>query len=284
MMPQTPKAFQSGATMKLIHVTDPHLVQPGGSLYGLYPDARFAAFVDDVNRSHGDAELCLITGDLTDLGEAEAYDLFAGELDRLVMPWRVILGNHDSRKNFRARFPACPVDDDGFVQDVVETSVGTLVLLDTNEPGIAAGRLCERRCAWLGRQLAAMEGQVMIAMHHPPFDVGIPRLDQIGLQDQAAFAETVLPHRDRIRHIFFGHVHRPVSGSWQGIGFSTLRATAHQVALHFDVRESLPGSHEPPAYAIVLVRDDAVIVHSHDFLDASPRFDMAKYDTKPWPK
>jgi len=168
MMPQSPEAFQTGVTMKLIHVTDPHLVKPNSSLYGLCPEERFVTFVDDVNRNHGDAVLCLITGDLADLGESEAYALLERALERLAMPWRVILGNHDSRVNFRARFPACPVDDNGFVQDVVETSVGLLVLLDTNEPRIAAGRLCERRCAWLARQLAATQGPVMIAMHHPP--------------------------------------------------------------------------------------------------------------------
>ena len=268
--------------MKLIHVTDPHLVAPGETLYGLDPEHRFAAFVDSVNAENADADLCLITGDLADLGERAAYDALRRHLDRLTVPWRVLIGNHDNRQIFLDVLPETPVDGDGFVQDVVTVGDQSLLLLDTNEPGIAAGRYCARRCRWLDRQLADTTGPLLIAMHHPPFDVGIPRLDRIGLQDQEAFADVVLPYADRIRHIFFGHLHRPVSGSWYGIPFSTLRATAHQTALHFDDRDVIPGCHEPPAYAVVLIRDDAVIVHGHDYMDQSVRFDLVKYDSKAW--
>ncbi len=268
--------------MKLIHVTDPHLVAPGESLYGLDPEERFAAFVDSVNAENADADLCLVTGDLADLGEAAAYGALRRHLDRLTVPWHLMIGNHDNRAIYRQAFPEAPVDGDGFVQQALTAGGQTLLLLDTNEPHIAAGRYCERRCRWLAGQLAKAEGPVMIAMHHPPFDIGIPRLDQIGLQDQAAFADVVLPHAGRIRHIFFGHLHRPVSGSWHGIPFSTLRATAHQTVLHFDRRDIIPGCHEPPAYAVVLIRDDAVIVHGHDYMDQSMRFDLVKYDAKAW--
>ncbi|MEM7123988.1 MAG: phosphodiesterase [Pseudomonadota bacterium] len=268
--------------MKLIHVTDPHLVAPAETLYGLDPEQRFAAFVDSVNAQNADADLCVITGDLADLGESAAYEALRHHLDRLAVPWRLLIGNHDHRQLFLKAFPETPIDDAGFVQDVLSVGEHTLLLLDTNEPGIAAGRYCERRCRWLADQLAKSDGPVMIAMHHPPFDVGIPRLDQIGLQDQTAFANIVLPHAARIRHIFFGHVHRPVSGSWHGIPFSTLRATAHQTVLHFDKRETIPGCHEPPAYAVVLIGHDAIIVHSHDYMDQSMRFDLVKYDAKAW--
>ena len=37
---------------------------------------------------------------------------------------------------------------------------------------------------------------------------------------------------------------------------------------------AIPGSHEPPAYAIVLADADTVVVHTHDYLDASPKFSM----------
>ncbi|HEX6092236.1 MAG TPA: hypothetical protein VFZ07_02730, partial [Dongiaceae bacterium] len=64
--------------------------------------------------------------------------------------------------------------------------------------------------------------------------------------------------------------------------FSTLRALNHQVALQFEpqVSESgrmlVPGSHEPPAYSIVLIDPDSIVIHMHDFLDASPRFNLSE--------
>jgi hypothetical protein len=88
--------------------------------------------------------------------------------------------------------------------------------------------------------------------------------------DAGAFSDVLLG-RD-IRHIFFGHVHRPVSGSWRGVPFSALRGLNHQVWLDFSVSQGIPCSLEPPAYAVILIDADSTIVHLHDFLDPSPKY------------
>ena len=82
----------------------------------------------------------------------------------------------------------------------------------------------------------------------------------------------VIAGRKNIRHLFFGHLHRPVAGSWRGIPISTLRATSHQVALDFVIEGRIPGSHEPPAYGVCLLEEDQMIVHMHDFLDRTNTF------------
>jgi hypothetical protein len=71
---------------------------------------------------------------------------------------------------------------------------------------------------------------------------------------------------------FFGHLHRPIFGSWRGIPFSTLRGTNHQVALRLEDTAKVPGSHEPPQYGVVLLGEDSITMHLHDFLDISARF------------
>jgi len=67
-------------------------------------------------------------------------------------------------------------------------------------------------------------------------------------------------------------VHRPIFGSWLGIPYSTLRGTNHQVALRLDDTPKIGASHEPPQYGVVLLGEDTVTVHVHDFLDRSERF------------
>ena len=59
--------------MKLIRITDTHLVPRGEMLLGLNPRERLDACVEDINRHHADAELCVITGDLAHLGIPKAY-------------------------------------------------------------------------------------------------------------------------------------------------------------------------------------------------------------------
>jgi len=60
----------SGTRMKIIHLTDTHLVAPGKTLYGIDPQARLFAAVADIRRHHSDEDLIVVTGNLTPLGRA----------------------------------------------------------------------------------------------------------------------------------------------------------------------------------------------------------------------
>jgi 3',5'-cyclic AMP phosphodiesterase CpdA len=260
---------------KFIHLTDTHLVPPGQLLYGSDPLLRVLAAVRSIAAEHGDAQFCLVTGDLAHLGEPAAYRALQDALSALAMPVHLLIGNHDDRTAFRERFALTPVDPMGFVQQALPFEHGQMLMLDTNEPGVSFGVYCQRRLDWLQARLEQSgEAPLWIAMHHPPFDVGLPSMDAIGLRDAEAFARVLEPHRRRVRHLFFGHVHRPISGSWHGIPFSTLRATNHQVALDLRRADAIPGSFEPPAYAVVLIDPWQTLVHTHDFLDDSQRVDL----------
>jgi len=258
---------------KFIHITDTHFVPPGSLLYGLDPLDRLALCVADVNKHHGDAAFAILTGDLAHKGELPAYQALKRELDKLAMPYHLLVGNHDDRAGFRATFPDAPLDADGFVQFTFDMGEGVLgVCLDTNEPGKPWGTFCETRAAWLSDTLARTGDQpVIIFMHHPPFRVRLKRMDDISLLEPRFFSEAIAG-RKNIRHLFFGHLHRPVAGSWRGIPISTLRATSHQVALDFVVEGRIMGSHEPPAYGVVLLEQDQMIVHMHDYLDRTNTF------------
>ena len=86
--------------MKLIHVTDTHLIHPGKTLHGLDPEVRFEACMEDIILNHSDADCLLITGDLADKGEASAYELMAKSLKQYPVPAYLVVGNHDDREVF----------------------------------------------------------------------------------------------------------------------------------------------------------------------------------------
>jgi Icc protein len=263
---------------KFIHLTDTHQVRPGLTLYGLEPYERLQAAVASINREHVDAEFVMITGDLTHWGEAEAYACLRRALAPLTMPVRLLIGNHDDRSNFLREFSNTPIDSNGFVQYWFDSGPIRVVALDTNEPGVSWGAFCDRRASWLAGVLAeatAARRPVHLMLHHPPFPVGIDSMDRISLRDPEPLIEAIRPFKATVKHLYFGHVHRPISGCWQGIPFSTVRATNHQVALAIRAGEKkVPGSHEPPQYGVVLVNDEQTVVHLHDFADESPRFDL----------
>lgn len=262
--------------IKFIHLTDTHLVPPKQALWGLDPAWRLRRAIQSINRHHADAKFCVVTGDLTHYGQKEAYIALADELSQLVIPCIHILGNHDLRETYRSIFDRAVVDANGFVQFVRPVGdLGRCIFLDTNEPGVHHGVFCEKRGDWLRARLSDNpEDRLILFMHHPPLHVGLPSMDQYSLLDPSHFNLAIEGYESRIRHIFFGHVHRPICGNWRGISFSTLRGTNHQVALDFNETSLIRGSHEPPQYGVVFLDPERVIVHMHDYLYQGETFMM----------
>lgn len=251
--------------MKFLHITDTHLLKPGEKLHRLDPQRRFEFCVRSIKKNHLDAHCIVVTGDLADRGELEAYKLFKEQIRSTGLPVYSILGNHDDRATFRQSMSDTPVDAAGFVQYAIETPAGIFVLLDTKLDGSDAGSYCATRQSWLQKTLRRYHSEpVFLFMHHPPFDIHLPCIDKIGLDEKEAFAEIVSEHSN-IRHLFFGHAHRPINGHWNGLSFSSLRGTNHQVKLDFSDPE-IHAIDENPEYAIVFVDNDRLVVHTHDYM------------------
>ena len=255
-----------GAAMKFIHLTDLHLVPPGNLLWGNDPWQRLEAALADIERHHADAEFCFISGDLAERGEAEAYTALRERLAAFPLKTILMIGNHDDRETYLKSFPDAPRDENGFAQQILDTQRGRFVFMDTyGEPGNSAGWYCEPRQRWLKQQLQGADGDIYLVMHHPPLDIGNKYMDPIKLVEADAFADIVAGD-PRICHIFFGHIHRTLFGTWKDITYSALPALNHQVPL-------VPGSvehrysDEPPMYAIVTLSDDQVLIHCDGFWD-----------------
>ena len=258
--------------MRIVHLTDPHLVAPGGRLFGLDPLARLDRALAHIQRHEAGADLLLVTGDLTDRGEPEAYRALRARLDKLGLATLLLLGNHDAREAFAAVFGPAVLDAAGCVQGVVDGADGVSVLaLDTLVPGAGHGRLCPARLDWLEAALAARgDRAVYLAMHHPPVACGIPGMDAIGLEGEAAFWAVVQRH-PQVRHVFAGHIHRPFFARRGAVTVSTLPGPAHQVHLQFTAEDAVLGSHEPGAYGVARLGRDAFDLHVRGFGE-EPRF------------
>lgn len=251
--------------MKFIHLTDMHLVPPGSTLEGLDPAERFRAAVTSINSDHRDSAFVVVTGDLANAGQREAYAILRSEMARLAMPVHLMVGNHDDPKVLVETIPELAELADADFQTVFRTEAGVFVLLNTWQSGTDVGGFPLARQMWLKAVLEAEYEPVFLFMHHPPFAVGMPGMDSLRL-DEPAFWSVLQPHEKRIRHLFFGHLHRPVWGSWRGIPYSGMRGVNHQMAL--DLATPAPVFYscpEPPAYGVVLISDDQVTVHMHEF-------------------
>ena len=94
------------------------------------------------------------------------------------------------------------------------------------------------------------------------------------LLDAEALWSLIAPYRSRIRHLFFGHIHRPVGGNWRGIPFSCTSSPNHQVALDLSTRrcDDVPGCREPAGYALILITGESVVVHHQQLVGGETTF------------
>jgi Icc protein len=215
-------------------------------------DAVLKVLIDGPNRP----DLLLVSGDLTDGGDAASYRRCADLLAACPFPVYPCLGNHDRRGNFSAQFPKVPVAD-GFVQYSLKHEGLRLIVLDTHESGRHGGGFGEKRAAWLRARLAEdRETPTVLVMHHPPLDMGIAWMATDPAEPWVArFAAAIDGHR-QIKAILCGHLHRAIVAPWRGTTVIVCPSTAPQVAL--DLRpidpEALDGREmivaEPPGYAL----------------------------------
>ena len=259
--------------MKFIHLSDIHYLTDTRTVHKIDPRARLEAAVSSICANFADAAFCMVTGDLTEHAEIQAYREVKAILDRLPFPWHPLMGNHDIRAQARAALPDLPWHRGGFLQYDLRTDAGRFIAIDSVREGHHEGRLDGARLDWLRARLDAARdaGQdVYLFMHHPPLDVGIGWLDGMKMLDGEALAAVLAPYQN-IRHLFMGHIHRPCHGSWNGIPFSTVRAVSHQALLCPD-SSGARFIQENPAYAVVWISDSGVVIHDHSFLEeGSPR-------------
>lgn len=246
---------------KIIQLSDIHLCPEGERVVGFDPEARLRTVLDAVRREHADADLCLVSGDLTDRGDEASYRRLSALLANFPIPLCLMLGNHDSRTPFRRVFPQAQDDGAGFVQGAIDLGDQRLVFLDTlDEEFPSAGHLCARRLAWLEATLKAEPTTpTMLALHHPPFDLGMEYFRYMLLADGAEL-EALLDRHPQVVHLAFGHVHVPVFGRRRGRSFSTARGTCHPMLPPF-TGMATDYVDRPPSYELILFAGETVILH-----------------------
>jgi Icc protein len=214
----------------LLHLSDTHFKGDSNPLYGsVDAEGALRRLVEDFEASGNRPEAIILTGDIADKGEPDAYAKLRAILEpaaeRLGAQLIWCMGNHDDRANFRTglldEFPSSrPIDR---VYDVNGLRV---ITLDTTVPGHHYGVVTSAQLDWLAEELAipAPHGTIL-AMHHPPVPSVLDLAVLVELRNQAALAE-VLEGSD-VRSILGGHLHYSTTSTFAGIPVSVASATCY---------------------------------------------------------
>ena len=232
--------------------------------HGMAPVATLRRAVAQVLASSVLPEAVVVSGDLVEHGQPDEYAELRELLAPLPMPVYLMAGNHDDRDALRAAFPDHPYlgARDAFIQYAFDAEGWRIVMLDSLDPGRSSGRLCGARLEWLARELdAAAERPVIVFVHHPPFETGVPHVDSSRLLDGAALAE-VLGRHDRVERVICGHVHRAMHARWG----TTMVTTCPSVFFQFepDLRSDgryVPGG-EMPGYQLHRLSEGQLLTYT----------------------
>jgi len=258
----------------LLHLSDTHLLAGGNRLYGSVDSAaHLARLFDEVEASGGRPEAIVVTGDLADKGEPDAYD----RLRRIVEPaaerlgsqviW--VMGNHDDRASFRANLlDELPTTNP--INRVHNVNGLRAITLDTSVPGHHHGEISAESLGWLATilQAPAPDGTIL-AMHHPPVPSMLDLAATVELRDQSALARVV--RGSDVRSIIAGHLHYSSTATFAGIPVSVASATCYTQDLNVPVGGTR-GRDGARAFNLVHVYQDTVL-HSVVPLGSYPTLD-----------
>ncbi|MFE6733991.1 phosphodiesterase [Microbacterium sp. NPDC057650] len=232
-MPALP-AFgrHEAASHTIIHLSDPHLLA-GGARHagGADSDANLARTLQAVRQVHPAPSAIVVTGDLTDFGEPDAYRRLRAALEPVASELRCpivwVAGNHDERPALRAELlDAAPTEEP--VTGVWDLDGLRLIALDSSVPGWHHGDLDSGQLDWLAEQLRTPAPRgTLLALHHPPLPSHLPLFDILELRHQDEFADVI--RGTDVRGILAGHLHYSSAGTFAGVPVNVASSTCYSM-------------------------------------------------------
>ncbi|MEO6942963.1 MAG: metallophosphoesterase [Terrimesophilobacter sp.] len=222
--------------------------------------ARLRRVVERLEASGVTPQAIVFTGDLSELGDQDAYALLRQIIDPVaerlgaIPIW--VPGERDSRPAFRTgllgQLPSDePIDRVTFLDGL------RIITLDTSVPGHHYGQLEHSQLDWLDDELSipAPYGTI-IAMHHPPVPSIVDLATAVELRDQSSFAKIIAG--SDVRSIIAGHVHYSATATFAGVPVSVASATCytHDLTAPLGSQRAVDSAH---SYNLVNVYDDTVM-------------------------
>ncbi|KQV04179.1 phosphoesterase [Microbacterium sp. Root322] len=196
--------------LTVLHLSDVHAMS-SGLLYDTVDGfARLRAVGAYLRDAGITPEAVVVTGDLVQRGNADAYPALREAFDELAeiagVPVLTALGNHDEPEAARVLRGHEQTHHRVHIVDELR-----FIILDSSR-----GELGVDQRAWLRDVLRTPHGLgTVVAVHHAPLGSPLPTLAKAGLRDAEDFLDAMAG--SDVRAVLAGHFHHPLSATLRGI-------------------------------------------------------------------
>ena len=237
----------------MLQITDCHLfADPRRQLKGVNTDESFLSVLQAIRATDKEPNLVLLTGDLAELGEADAYRRLLIYCQQFSCAVYAIPGNHDAVALMKQLFENSKISmTSSFV-----LGGWHFVLLNSVLSNHSEGRLSHSELNFLQTVLAHHATlPTLIALHHHVKPVH-GYMDTMMLTNVDAFAEIITLHKN-VRLVLCGHVHQEFAQTVNQVLYLASPSTCFQIRAGME-KFANDGTLKP-GYRWLALHDDGTI-------------------------
>ena len=216
-----------------VHISDTHIgPTPDFTLGDVQTLPALERVVARVNALPVRLDFVMHTGDVAANPSPEAYRLAAEVMGRLSAPVYYVTGNHDRSRDIRAYLSMGPkadlVEGEETLAYRFDVRGHRMIVLDGRGPDAIDphGLLPEAQLEALRQEVAQGDLPLTVFIHFPPVALHSPWLDRdMLLLNGTDLHRALVAGRDRLRGVFFGHVHRGMQVFRDGVLYSSVGST-----------------------------------------------------------
>jgi 3',5'-cyclic-AMP phosphodiesterase len=249
----------SKTLLTFIHISDTHIHQNpdyNNDYADITPHIGARALVKHLNDLAFTPDFVLHTGDVAYNPDPDAYVTCKAILGQINYPVYYVVGNHDESNSLKQYLQPPALQQQPKPYFDFEINGVQIIFVDSNGPAEPpAGYITEEQLTWLNQLCSADDDRpLIIAAHHNPLSVGIPWLDEfMAVVNGDQLHAAILPARERLRGVFFGHVHQNIDILRDGILYSSAASSWVQFDTYPGVSETTPDQGAEPGYSIVTI-------------------------------
>ncbi|MCB9420849.1 MAG: metallophosphoesterase [Ardenticatenaceae bacterium] len=242
------------------------------SRHGYEPLPCARRVVEIINNLPTKPDFVIHTGDIVTDPDPISYQLAAEVLSKIEAPIYFVNGNHDTAQDIHKYFVMGPkqdaTDDPGVLAYTFEVKGYRFLVLDARGPDEIdpQGLLSEEQLAFVRREATPDGPPLVVFLHYPVWPLNSIWMDKNMLVVNGVdLHQALLPARDRLRAVFYGHVHQAMQTIRDGILYVATASTFAQFAAWPPHAETVFDADYPPAYSFVHLMPEQTIIHQHTF-------------------